>query len=134
MEHTVSAPLGSIAEWVLVALRVFMGIIFLKHGIPKIKDLKKTGEAFTQMGFKPGIFWGSMIALLETFGSVMLIIGLFYNVIAALFAIHMLVGTIWKITATEKGFDDWSYDVLLLGFALVILALGPGAWVLFSIY
>ena len=48
----------------------------------------------------------------------------------ALFGFQMIMGTIWKITKTEKPFTDWSYDLLLLAIALMLLITGPGYYVL----
>lgn len=120
------APLAGISGWVLLVVRIAMAVVFLNFGWPKIKDLKKNAEDFSQMGFRPGWLFGTPIALLEVFGSIGLILGLFVWELAVLFALHMAAGTIWKITKTDKGFPDWSYDILLLVLALVLLAFGSG--------
>ena len=41
------------SEWAIFALRVFVGALFLAHGLPKLKNLKGTGEWFQSVGFKP---------------------------------------------------------------------------------
>ena len=35
----------------LLILRLALGLIFLVHGLPKLMNLKKTGESFAAMGF-----------------------------------------------------------------------------------
>lgn len=121
------APLAPIQDIVLLLVRIIFGTTFLYYGWPKLKDLKSNAEDFVQMGFKPGWFWGTIIALLETVGSVAVILGIFTWLMAIGFAIHMTLGTIWKITQANKPFTDWSYDLVLLSIALVLLTIGPGA-------
>lgn len=112
----------------LLLLRITFGGIFLYYGIPKIRDLKANAQDFEEMGFTnpSGWFWGTPVALLETVGSVAIILGIFTWFFALAFAIHMLVGTVWKISSTDKPFKDWSYDVLLLSLAIMLLITGPG--------
>lgn len=115
------------SEYILLALRLLFGIIFIYFGIPKLKDLSKNADDFTNMGFKPGWLFGTGIAVLEVFGGILFILGVWVPILASLFGIQMIVGTIWKIVATTKKFPDWSYDLLLLGFSLVFLGFGAGA-------
>jgi uncharacterized membrane protein YphA (DoxX/SURF4 family) len=79
------------------------------------------------MGFKPGWLWGTPVALLESIGSLMVLVGFFTWLAAIGFVVHMTTGTIWKITKTDKPFTDWSYDLLLLSIALLLLVTGPGS-------
>ncbi|MCF7812483.1 DoxX family protein [Candidatus Gracilibacteria bacterium] len=101
-------------------------MIFLYFGWPKIKDLRKNAEHFSGMGFKPGIFWGTIVALLEFFGGLALIFGILPSLFALLFVVHMLVGTAWKMFGTDKKFPDYSYDLTLLAILLLLLAFGNG--------
>lgn len=121
-------PLGQFSDGVLLAVRVLVGVVFIYYGWPKIRDLKSNAEDFVKMGFKPGWFWGTVVAVVETVGGLMVLFGVFAPVAAALLAGHMATGTVWKITKTDKSFSDWSYDLLLLALALVILAFGAGAY------
>ena len=111
----------------LFIARLVVGIVFIYFGKGKIKDLKKNAKDFEAMGFKPGWFWGTPIALLETVGSVLLILGVYVEVLGLLFALFMATGTVWKITKTDKGFPDWSYDVILLALGIVFLTMGGGS-------
>lgn len=123
-----SAPLSDVA--ILVA-RIIFGVTFFYYGWPKLRDLRQNAKDFEQHhGFYPGWLWGTIVALLETFGSLGLIAGVFTPFLAASFAFHMLVGTLWKVTKTEKPFTDWSYDLILLAGALLLLVTGPGRFAL----
>ncbi|NJL94760.1 MAG: DoxX family protein [Anaerolineae bacterium] len=76
-EASAWAPLAAdgLSDVVLLLVRVIFGIIYLYYGIPKLRDLAKNAQDFEQMGFKPGWFWGTPIALLETFGSLAVMLG-----------------------------------------------------------
>ena len=118
--------LSAYSDWWIVLSRIIFGVVFFYYGWPKIKDLKKNGKDFVKMGFKPGMFWGTIVALLETVGALAIIFGLFFEVMAVIFAVHMIIGTIWKIPQKDMPFTNWSYDLLLLALALMFLATGPG--------
>lgn len=125
-------PLAEMSESILTIIRVIVGIIMIYYGSIKIRDTRTNYSNFDHMGFHPGWLWGSAVMILEFFGGIMLILGVFAAQISLLFGIQMLVGTIWKITKTNKPFTDWSYDVILLGLVLVILSFGAGNLLLVS--
>ena len=112
--------------WVLLFVRLILGVVMIYYGWPKIKDLKSNAEDFNKMGFKPGIFWGTITALIEFVGGIAIIVGFLAEIAAFFFAIQMIVGTIWKITKTDKKFSDWSYDLQLLAMCLTIITFGAG--------
>jgi uncharacterized membrane protein YphA (DoxX/SURF4 family) len=47
------------------------------------------------MGFKPGMLWGTLIALVEFVGGIAIFLGIYAEFAAALFAYQMMVGTFW---------------------------------------
>ncbi len=121
-----AVPSSDIA--ILIA-RIILGITFFYYGKFKIRDLKQNSKDFEEVhGLKPGWLWGTLVALLESVGSILLILGILTPLMAFGFAIHMISGVIWKTTKTEKPFTDWSYDLLALGIALLLLITGPGAY------
>lgn len=108
----------------MVALRVFVGLVFIVHGLPKLKNLKQTSEWLGSVGFKPGAFWGLLVAVLEFFGGVALLLGAFTQILAALFAIQMLVITFWKIQKGDKLSGGYEFDLALLFLCLMLLTSG----------
>ena len=111
----------------LLIARVIAGWVMIYYGAPKIRNLTKNAQDFVHMGFVPGWLWGTIVAFVEFFGGVLLIAGFFVPAIAAMFGFQMILGTIWKISATKKRFPDWSYDLILLALMLLLIAAGPGA-------
>lgn len=82
-------PLG------LLVLRVALGMIFLYHGYPKLVHADPgLRAAFVQHGL-PAYFVG-LAGILETFGAVLLFLGLFTRPAALVLAVEMAVA-IWKV-------------------------------------
>ncbi len=113
---------------VLFIIRLIVGSVMIYYGSGKITDLEANASNFVNMGFKPGWLWGTIVAFVEFIGGLMILLGIYAWIPAILFGFQMIIGTIWKITSTDKPFTDWSYDLLLLALMLVILVFGSGSF------
>lgn len=114
------------SDWGILFLRAVLGLIFMGHGLPKLKSLKSTGENFKKMGFKPGPFWGTLVALLEVFGGLALILGFFTQIFAALFVIEFVV--ILLTVKRKSGFvGGYELDLLILAAAVLLVLIGSGS-------
>lgn len=122
------------ADWGVLLLRVIFGLIFLIHGWPKLKNLKGTQAWFDSVGFKPGVFWGTLVALLEVFGGLLLIVGFLTQIISILLAIQMFVITIWKIKIGQKFVSGYELDLILLGVAIAFMLNGGATYALDAYY
>lgn len=122
--------LSVFSEWALLILRLVYGLIFLSHGWPKIKNLKTNGQNFEMMGFKPGIFWGTIVALVEVFGSLAIIVGFGTQIAGLLLAFQMVVTTIWRMKRGQKLVGGYELDIILLAVGLLLATLGGGAYAL----
>lgn len=114
--------------WPVFLLRAALGLIFIVHGWPKLRDLKKTGENFNAMGFKPGKLFGTLTALLEFFGGIALIVGLFTTWFAALFVLEFAVILLWRWSKKMPFVGGWEFDLLILAGVFALFALGGGAF------
>ena len=112
----------------LFFVRITLGVIMIYYGYPKIKNLAGNAKDFEKMGFKPGMFWGSLVAILEFLGGILMVLGVLTPIIAVFFGLEMIGGTIWKKTKTDKPFSDWSYDIILLAICLILITMGPGLY------
>jgi len=110
-------------SWVF--LRIIVGLVFFKHGFPKLNDLKGTAKMFDSMGFRPGHLWGAFIALLEVVGGFALIFGFLSQLFALLFAIEMLV-VILMVKRKMGLVNGYELDLVLLAACLVIFSSGSG--------
>ncbi len=115
------------SEQVLFFARVVLGVVMFYYGWPKVKDLKSNSEDFVRKGFKPGWFWGTVVAWEEVLGGLAMVLGFYAQLAAILYAFQMTLGTFWKLKV-GRPFTDYSYDLQLLALALVIIVFGPGVY------
>src|ERR1700684_860052 len=74
----------------LLFLRLGLGIIFIFHGYPKLfTHSQQTVEAFVKMGFPA--YFAYIAGVLEFFGGIMLVVGLFTRIAGLLLAAEMAV-------------------------------------------
>jgi len=128
MPYSGWAPLAGSADLVVLLIRIIMGGVMICYGWPKVKDPRKNAEDFEKIAFKPGWLWGTIVLVTEFGGGLAIVLGLYTWVAAALIGFEMLTGTLWKIAKARKPFTDYSYDLLLLALALMLLAVGPGRY------
>ncbi|MDP3726001.1 MAG: DoxX family protein [bacterium] len=113
-------------ELILLFSRLVLGGVMLYYGYPKIKDLRKNAQETSEMGFKPGMFWGTIIASVEFFGGIAIIVGLYADIWAALYGFICITGAFWKLKIKSR-FMDCSYELMLLALCATLLGLGTGA-------
>ena len=136
MLESIFAP---VSGWGLLVLRLAAGIIFIVHGWPKLnpnspmKGPAGFGQGLKQMGIPLPMFFGWVVALLETVGAVLLILGLGTRILGLLFAIDMLVAIYpTKIRIMKVGFaaqqtTGWEVDFSLLAMSLALVFTGAGS-------
>ncbi len=112
--------------WGLLLLRVVFGAIVITHGFPKLKNLKETSLNFSNMGFRPGAFWGTLVALLESLGGIALVLGLMTVPLALLFMMEFFVIVLWKLAKHGAFVGGWEFDLLLFAAASVLFFSGAG--------
>lgn len=124
--YLLSFQLTGFAGLAHLLARLVFGMVFLVHGWPKLKSLKTTAQNFDAMGFKPGNFWGTLVALVEFFGGLAVLFGFFTSLAALLLAINMTVATLWKIGRGQGFSGGYEFDLLLLVTSLFLATLGAG--------
>lgn len=109
--------------------RIALGALFLVHGWPKIKDIKKPISFVKGTGWPGGATFAVLFTLLEFFGGIALILGFLTQVVAVLFFLEMIATTVFSKTKLQKKFvGGIELDVAYAAVALAIAFLGPGAW------
>jgi len=116
-----------------LALRAVLGIEFVVHGFPKLKNLKGTAEFLASTGFKPGIFWALVLGITEFGGGLALLAGFASRIAAGLLIISMIVATLlkifkWKIPFAKGNDAGWEWDFIILGGLVALFLLGSGSY------
>jgi len=117
-----------------LVLRVALGLVMMGHGSQKLfgafggGGLSQTAGFFGQIGIVPGYFWAVVVAVVETFGGLLVLIGLLTRVAGLLIAITMFVAMVWVhlpngFFLSNRGIE---YTLVLFAAALALALTGPG--------
>ena len=113
-------PLG------LLVLRIALGVIFLTHGYPKlVRPNLDMQHMFEQHGLPAQLVY--VAGILESFGGVLLAVGLFTRPAALLLAIEMGVA-IWKVHSGGGilAVHLYEFPFALAAACLALATVGPG--------
>ena len=116
---------GPCRDYSVFVLRIFIGIVFLTYGWLKLSDLKWFAGFLEQAGVPlPGIM-APMVAAIEFFGGLAILLGTGTRLAALLLTGVMAVA---MVTVTlPKGFaGGYDLNLALLGGLLALLLAGPG--------
>ena len=117
--------LNALQPFALLALRIALGIVFFSHGYPKLVHGAGMQGFFVQHGL-PGYFV-YVSGVLEVFGSVLLVLGLFTRPAALLLAVEMAVA-IWKVHSL-KGYlavHEYEFPLMLAVACFALATVGAG--------
>lgn len=117
----------------ILILRITLGVIFLSHGLPKLLGgVEGTAQFLGQIGVPlAGLTaWG--LTILEIGGGAMLLAGSLVPQVAALLAVHMLMGIVlvhgasgWYVIGPGQGGAE--FNVLLTAGLAALILLEPGS-------
>jgi putative oxidoreductase len=118
--------LNSLQPLGLLILRLVLGMIFFSHGYPKLAHSGAgMQEFFVQHGL-PGYFV-YISGVLEVFGALLLVLGLFTRGAALLLAIEMGVA-IWKVHSTGSylAVHNYEFPLAMLAGSFALATIGAG--------
>lgn len=120
-------PLLIFSDWGILVLRIVLGLILIRHSLPKLKNLKGTGEWLESAGFRPGIFWAIVAGFVEFFGGLALVLGSFTQ-IAAIFVAGEFLVLLLKFRGKKMFVKDSGTELewMTLTSALILMTLGGG--------
>ena len=112
-----------------IILRLAIGGLFIIHGYPKLgaQQRKQGAEWMKSMGLPGGfILLGGVV---EFFGGIAILLGIFTSIIALLFAVWMLSTTWLAAGKMKKKFvGGYELDIILLLASLALAAIGGGVY------
>lgn len=114
-------------EWGAIPLRLALGLVFMAHGWAKLTGPLGTPEGFNidTWGWPYPVFWAWVVALVETFGGLLVIVGLMTRLAAFLMACVMAVA-ILKLKSDLGLVGGFEFDFVLLMMALALFVTGAG--------
>jgi putative oxidoreductase len=108
----------------LLVLRVFVGATFLVHGLDKLLDLAATERFFASLDIPAPALMAPFVAITETVGGGLLLVGLTTRLVGAALAGDMLVALLTQHIGNGFFVDEGGGEfVLLLGGASLALVL-----------
>ena len=129
--RNISLLLAIESDWGIFALRVAVGVVLFVHGFVKLRDIRGTGEWFGSVGFRPGLFWGTVAAVAETLGGTALLLGVGVRWTALILIGEFLVILGWRFGRRDKLIGGFELDLIILAALMALATLGGGAWALF---
>lgn len=119
---------GISPDWGVTAVRVVTGLLFAVHGYQKFAGgLGNVSAYFAKISIPFPAAMAPFIAVLELVGGILLILGLVTRVIGFLFAVEMLVTTVWVKIVLGAGWNASDLDRMLLVASILLVLAGPGA-------
>lgn len=111
--------------WASIPLRLMMGIILVVAGYLKLTGMAGTIGYFARLGFPvpPATAW--FIALLEFFGGIALLLGLFVRYLGVLYTIEFIVAAL-VAKFPIVGYTQTRIDMMLIAAPAALFFLGAG--------
>jgi putative oxidoreductase len=118
--------LNSLQPLGLLVLRVALGLIFFFHGYPKLAHSGAGMQGFFVQHGLPGYFV-YIAGIVEVFGAILLVLGLFTRAAALLLAIEMGVA-IWKVHSSGGylAVHNYEFPLALLAGSFALATVGAG--------
>ena len=123
-------PLAGVGEFVL---RLTIGLVFWPHGWQKLKGPAGFAGFLRQLKVPAPLLAAWVVALLESVGAILLILGLATRLVAFGLAIDMLVAIVSvKVGMAKAPFastqqaQGWEFEFALMGTSLALVFTGAG--------
>lgn len=113
-------------DYVPLLLRIAVGLVFIIAGWGKLTGIDGTIGFFDNIGIPIPAFSAWLVAIVEFFGGIMVLLGLYTRIPAILLAIIMVVAIFTVKLGAGWGGDGWTYDFLLFIMCISLLFTGDG--------
>lgn len=116
--------LGQNYDLAILFLRIAVGVIFIAAGWGKLTGIEGTQEFFSAIGIPAASLMAFVVAIVEFFGGLMVLAGLYLRVPSLLLAFVMVIAII--TVKLDQGFIAMRIDLALLMMSLALFILGSG--------
>jgi putative oxidoreductase len=129
---TLFKNLGKYKNLGLLIIRIGLGILFIYHGLPKLLggparwEHLGTAAGYIGLHFLP-VLWGFLCAIIETFGGILVIVGLAFRPVCLLLVINLLVAAIFTYRISGS-FGDATHAIEDAITFAGLLFVGPGSY------
>ena len=125
---TCDSMCGKYAEYSDVPLRLVLALVFLTTGSGKLfGGIAGVTQMLAGIGFPVPVFWAWLLAIVEFFGAIALLLGLYTRIVSGFMVIILVVAIL-----TVKLAGGWGMglfvDMTLLGAALSLVLSGATSW------
>lgn len=113
----------------LLVVRIGLGLFFIYYGLGLFFGFAPDGgiDQFTGtlgvLGFPAPLFWAYLVAFVELFGGITILLGFFTRISSLVLAVIPLVAF---IIAADTAFGAGGQDVLAFAMAVALMLAGPG--------
>lgn len=107
------------SDMALLLLRLVVGYIFIVHGWGKLTGIEGTAGFFGSLGIPMPFVMAWVVAIIEFFGGILVVVGAYTKIINLLLAIIMAVA----ILAQEGNFE---IELLLMVVTFALFLVGSG--------
>lgn len=113
----------------ILLVRIALGIIFIIHGVLKLKYLDQTINFFIELGLAG--YWAYIVGFAELISGILLVLGLWVEYAAFLIMIIMIFAI--YLVKYPKGFiGGYEFEFLIFMVALSLFISGSGKYKFFS--
>jgi len=112
--------------WAIMPLRIILGFLYTIHGFKKLKSPERTATLFLKLKIPMPKLSAIIVAILEFFGGIALIIGFATRIVAILLLIEMTIVIYKKITMRKKFTAGYELDIILLAVLIALIIIGAG--------
>jgi putative oxidoreductase len=123
---------GQYKNFGLLLIRIGLGILFIYHGLPKLTGgpgkWERIGGAAGYVGihFLP-MFWGFLCAIVETFGGILVVVGLAFRPVCLLLVLNLFVAAVFTYRVSGS-FGDATHAIEDMVMLAGLFFLGPGTY------
>lgn len=117
----------ALPDWGPIFLRLALGTVFMAHGWAKLGTPLGTPEGFNidDWNWPYPVFWAWVVALVETFGGLLIVVG-FFTRLAALLIGAVMTTAIIKVRGVQGFVGGFELEFSLLMIALALVFTGGG--------